>query len=89
MIAKRCFCSIRLISLVPGGIFHLLFSPPRASAQTGPIITRQPVSQTAVLGSKVTLDVAKPFAVADLLATVENALRATESSNEKIKPLPD
>ena len=31
----------------------------------------------------------KPFAIADLLATVENVLRATESPHEQIKPLPD
>ncbi len=55
MIARRCF--IGFATLLPAAVFLLAFWPSRASAQTKPTITLQPVSQTAAVGNIVTLDV--------------------------------
>jgi|ERR1700722_1110746 len=38
---------------------------------------------------QVAATLGKPFEIAELLATVGNVLRATESPHEQIKPLPD
>jgi DNA-binding response OmpR family regulator len=41
------------------------------------------------LSLQIAATLEKPFVVADLLATVENVLRANGSPREQIKPLPD
>src|SRR5438270_531216 len=64
--ARRLFSVYRLRITLSGGMAFLFLNSPHAWAQTGPVITTQPASQTAVLRSHVRFTVEasgpRPFA---------------------------